>query len=394
MIKTISKFENISVIDQNQTDNIYDLQDISYNGQSIGSGGFGSVYKVNRLNNKVTKSFVIKIFEQTESQEHAYNTISLLHNKIKKRQSKTGIPIFHEYPELLGLPFIAFNAYDEIDEKDIIGFLMYDLSSLGYEDYGTDADSNIIQGEEIKDKLYYSFQLSKAISFLHDNKFIHADISENAIWINKKTKKLALIDYDSGFHYDKQEKPTTIGKITQWIGGGVRNIIGNKQDTDTISINERIAEENWILANANFELLTGLQPYFFLVDADDKTKKKYLKEYTWPNVDNNCDVYNKNNQSHYDFLIQFISRIEQFGLKELSLTFKETFNDGYFKESKRISTSEWNDLLFIICSELDFSPKINHFTADKREINKKGESVSFEWNVLYSNRTTLNSKRL
>ena len=73
------------------------------------------------------------------------------------------------------------------------------------------------------------------------------------------------------------QKPSTIGKINQWIDGTFRNLLKFRKNdnnskaslSNNLSVTERLESEYWILANAIFELILGISPYFFLSDADD-----------------------------------------------------------------------------------------------------------------------------
>ena len=124
MIKSITEIKSITVIDQNQSNNLYSFSEVGFDENEVGSGGFGSVHKVHSIDGLNKDSYVIKIFTNEEKKEHAYEVIKLLHDKLKSRQNATGLPVFHEFPELLGLPFLAFKGYDKISEKECIGFLI------------------------------------------------------------------------------------------------------------------------------------------------------------------------------------------------------------------------------------------------------------------------------
>lgn len=392
MIKSVAKIKNISLIEQNQDEEIKSLKEFNFDDLRIGSGAFGTVYRITSINGNESDKFVVKIFEDELNQEHAYNTISLLHNKIKKHIKKTKLPIYNEYPELLGLPFAAFKGFDEIEEKNIIGFLMFDLRRLGFEDYGSDKNSKLLSDVDYYDRFLYSYQLSKVISFLHGNKFIHADISANAVWINKTTKQLAIIDFDSGFHYTIQEKPSTIGKLTHWIGAKFYDIIKNTENDEIgLKVKDRIFEENWVLANALFEIIFGFTPYFFLNDVDDK--KKYLKKNEWPNIDFDSNLFNTNNKKAYLNLINLLNGFEQSGFVILIDNFRKTFNKGFRDGKERLTTKEWKDIFFNICTTLEkYNPEITNFYSDKEVINNIDEEVTFSWESKFAKSVYLDGK--
>jgi serine/threonine protein kinase len=391
MIKSLSNITNISVIDQNKENDILSFSKIEFNDDAIGSGGFGSVHNVQSIDGVSTSGFVLKIFTDEAHKEHAYDVIKLLHDKLKRHQEKTKTPTYHDLPELLGLPFLVFKGYDTISEKHCVAFLMYNLEKLNYEDYGSDT-SNLQDYKvlSIPDKLYLAYQLAKTIDFLHQIEFIHADLSENSLWFNANRIQLAIIDYDSGFHFDSQGKPTTVGKVGHWIGSRFRNIIGQKKEASDLTTLDRLYEEYWVLANAAFEVVFGVMPFFFLSDTDDNTKQSYLKEFEWPNIDYASPLFNKLNTQQHQAIISFIEQLENAGAQELITAFKTVFNKGYINESKRLTAKQWKDLLLDLNKSVENIPLIKSFTSNKKTINKKNEEVIFsfdlhKFNAIYIN---------
>ena len=132
MIKSLSNITDISVIDQNESNDILTFSRIEFDDNALGSGGFGSVHSVQSIDGISKSEFVLKIFTDEEHKQHAYDVIMLLHQKLKKRQSKSKTPVYHDIPELLGLPFLVFKGYDNISEKHCVAFLMYNLEKLSY----------------------------------------------------------------------------------------------------------------------------------------------------------------------------------------------------------------------------------------------------------------------
>jgi serine/threonine protein kinase len=393
MIKSLSNITDISVIEQNGEDDILTFSKIEFNDKALGSGGFGSVHNVQSINGNSKSEFVLKIFTDEENKQHAYDVIKLLHDKLKKHQQQTGIPTYHDLPELLGLPFIVFKGYDTISEKHCVGFLMYNLNKLDYEEYGSDTASlKEFKRLSIPDKLYLAYQLTKTVDFLHQIKFIHADLSENSLWFNSKRIQLAIIDYDSGYHFDKQSKPTTIGKIGHWISGGFRNLIGQQKDSSKLTTLDRLNEEYWVLANATFEVIFGVMPFFFLTDTDDNTKKSYLKKFEWPNIDYSSPLFNKANSQQHKAIVDVLEKLQNAGATELVDAFKRVFNKGYKNEIKRLTAKEWKDLLFKFNESIDNAPFIKHFDSNKKSIRQKDEEVEFTVDIQKYNSFYINEK--
>lgn len=393
MIKSLSNITDISVLDQNGSNDILNFSKIEFDDNALGSGGFGSVHTVQSIDGISKSEFVLKIFTDEEHKQHAYDVIKLLHQKLKKRQSKSKTPVYHDIPELLGLPFLVFKGYDNISEKHCVAFLMYNLEKLSYEDYGSDkAELTEYKSLSIPDKLYLAYQLTKTIEFLHQIEFIHADLSENSLWFNTKRIQLSIIDYDSGYHFDTQGKPTTVGKIGHWIGSRFRNIIGHKKDSSGLTTLDRLYEEYWVLANATFEVIFGVMPYFFLSDTDDNTKKKYLEKFEWPNIDHASSLFNKANSQQHQAIISFIEQLENAGAQDLINAFKTVFNKGYNNETKRLTSKEWKNLLLNLNQSLEISPLIKNYSSNKTSINQKDEEVVFSFKVQKYNTVYLNDK--
>lgn len=392
MIKSLINITNVSCINivGNEMD-VLPIQTINYFENELGGGGFGTVFKVESINGVQTSKYVLKIISNNEVKDHSYETISLLHTKIKKTLINEEGSLFNHYPELLGLPFLVCKAYDEIDEKEIIALLIHNLNENNYQDFGADNfDKSKYMQTELPERIYYAFQLVKTIKFLNELNFLHSDISENSIWINNRTGKIALIDYDSGFHIDSQKKPTTVGKIGHWIGSTFRKVIAKEVDSDNLSTAERIDEENWVIANAIFELIFGVSPYFFLVDVEDETKINYVKKHTWPEIDVEEKTFNTANLESYQGILQFYNLLKDNGFEKLTNAFDKVFNSGFKNPNKRIKVSEWYDILFEIGESLELLPNIIDFKADKETINSSEEEVTFNWKQSKGNKTYIN----
>ncbi|TYB74049.1 protein kinase family protein [Bizionia myxarmorum] len=383
MVRSITKITEISILGQGTTENITSLKTLSFDDKEIGSGGFGEIFTVLSIDGIQNSKYVVKIFSAKDSELHGYDTINKLHIKLKKIESASGIPAYIENPELFGLPFIALKGYDEIEEINVTAFIMYDLNKLGFIDYGSEnADNSAYRSLPIQDKIFIGYQFAISIQFLHNLKFIHSDLKEAAIWYHPLKKQLAIIDFDSGYHFDTQEKPTTLGALSHWISGGLRNIISSNDGNKNRSVKDRLNEEYWILASALFELIFDVMPYFFLKDSDDITKRKYLKKNNWPEIDEDSPQFQTENKTQHDSLLQVISNFRIAGLDELINNFNKIFNEGYSNENKRLSPQEWAIFLKDINASLGNMPIIESFEANKDSILQRDESVTvfFETN--------------
>lgn len=390
MIRSITKISKLSILDVSNDISFNKITLIDFDDNPIGSGGFGKIYNLLSINKEQTDQYVIKIFSDRENEAHGFDTIEKLHNKLKKNQLLTSINPYVEYPELLGLPFVALKGFDEIEEVEITAFIMLNLNKFGFIDYGAENNDNReYRNLPIQDKIFIGHQLAIVIDFMHSIKFIHSDLKEAAIWYNPKKKQLAIIDFDSGYHFDSQKKPSTIGAIGHWISGGLRNIIGSNDGKNDRTIKERLSEEYWILSNALFELFFDVMPYFFLKDSDDITKKNYLNKHKWPQIENNSPFFLKENQAQYNLLITTIETLKNGGLNELFDNFYMVFNKGYNNNSKRITPREWASFLDDLNFRLGNSPKIVDFRGNKTKISEKNEEVVMSYKVVNSRYITI-----
>jgi serine/threonine protein kinase len=391
MIKSIRNISSLTSIDQNELSNIHSVTEINYHEDEIGSGGFGSVHKVTSISKNEVNKYVLKIFKDEEHIDHAFETIKLLHEKLKKHQLKSHFPIFHEHSELLGLPFLAFKGYDIIEERHVTAFLMYNLDTLAYFDFGSDQfNRKEFQSIEIPDKVYLGYTLSKAIDFLHSINFLHSDLAEDSFWFSLELNKTALIDFDAGYHFDQQVKPITWSKPSQWAGLMWNKIVSTlNKDTVEVSLKDRLSEEYIRLAYSLFEIIIGVPPFSFLSGGDDNTKLSYLKENSWPDISSNSEYFNIGNQKQYEDLINMIRLFEENGLDEFVNAFRRVFNEGFKNERKRLSAKEWKELLFQICSAFELKPEITFFNSSKQSINSCEEEIIFSWEVKRADRIFL-----
>jgi len=394
MTNSLISIQNISLVNLIKSEvDFLPLGEISFIENSFDSGGFGKLHKVLSINGKQINGLVVKLISDPDAAAHALATVSLLHKKIRRKHSKQEIGIGQAYPQLIGMPFCCFNAFDEINQIKLTALLMYDLKDLGYDDFGSDSFNKLKFAEhDLESKLYYSYQLAAVISLLHELEFIHSDLSENAIWINSKSENLLIIDYDSGYHFDSQEKPTTLGKVGHWIGSKFRRILSKEIEKQDLSHNDRLAEENWVLANAIFELIFGVSPYFYLIDAADGTKQKYLKNNVWPEINPGDKLLNAANYQTYKIVIDYSNLLVNAGLEGLMNEFKKAFNKGFKGYQHRPSSDSWRKIFTEICKSLHTVPVVLDFKSNKKKVKSKDDFVEFQWSNKRTNYIKLNDQ--
>lgn len=393
MQNKLIEIRSISAIQQNLSYNLFSLKIVTFEDLKIGAGAVGSVFKINTIDGVAQEGLVLKIVSDDDLKNKSYETIFHLHEKINERQLINKIPVYAEVPELNGLPFLAFKGKLNSTDKEVTGFVMKDLSSIGFSDIGAeDWDrSKYIQEVGFEEKLYLCYQFSKGVNFLHELKFIHADLKDVSIFINQNMPQLSIIDYDGGYNYDKQGFALTLGAINTWMSKSWRILMGQGISSNEVSIKQRLDEENWVLANGLFEVLFGIPPFHFIKNLEDDSLEKYLKENKWPYFSDNSEHINTNSIHNHKVIIELIETLSKEGLKPVIDKFKIVFNEGYFKTSKRLTAKEWKDLIFEVSKELVGPPRLETFLSNKNEIKVKNEKVNFQWKGSFFRAVYLNN---
>ncbi|MGM0947148.1 MAG: hypothetical protein ACQEW9_18380 [Bacteroidota bacterium] len=381
MIRNFQSFEKFSLLGQGRkSGEIEFFSEITFDDEIISKGGFANIHRVVSLNGKENRELLIKVYHQNDHAEHAFLTIEKLHLKLQKMHRETGISSFQSYPTLLGLPFLAFMTIDPVDNTSIVGLVMYDLRQLGFLDYGDEQERD----EDLADAdpIVCSFQLAKTIKFLHDMDFIHSDLKPASIFINPKLNKIALIDFDSGFHYKVQEKPSTTGSLTGWI----REFrLFKKQPEVVVGMNKINPEdyfhnEIWALNAAIFQFFSSLHsPYSFLKTLDDKEKEKYIKKIGWPNYQSGYLSFKDSSEIELQKIQELLSALKEAGLDEIVKLFSKSFNEGFFRFDKVGTPREWINSLKNSLLEPDYAPKVLKLRPSKNKIDFANEEVHIEW---------------
>ena len=378
MIKEIRNIFDFSVLDQGTPEDIYKVERVVYQDDLIGEGGFGRIYKVNSIDGKYFDNLLLKIYFDKEHNNHSFDTIRNLHVKLKRVQTKTGIPIYLDYPELLGLPFIAFRGKEDVANEEVVGFIMYDLTKLQYHDFGAEDASSL--EIDIYHSLVFAFQFSKVVNFLHSLNFYHADLKEDSIFLNLNDRKLSLIDFDSGYHSDIQEKPITVGAISPWrrVGFFVKKLFNlNSKEEDTLKVKY---EEYWILSNAIFQFISKLRtPYIFLKESDDSLKSKYLEKYRWPEVGKSKNLFREDASSISKGIENLLEDLESNGLGQIKSNLVSCFNEGLTKNEAIPTANRWMGDIHRMLSELEYRPEIHAFDISTDAIDKPNQPIAFKW---------------
>lgn len=395
MIKKIEHISGVSVLDQFGVNDVLSLSKLEYDNSQIQSGGFGNIFPIISIDESKANNLLVKVYWKKEAELHGYDTIKLLHGKLKEQQNVWGMTSMQKYPELIGIPFLAFHGQDENGES-LVAFVMYDLNKFDYSDLG---DGNVRAGEileklDLIDKVYLAYRLTSIVELFHNIGYVHSDLKHESLFVNSSRCQLAIIDYDSGYHVQIQRKPSVLGALTRWAGVTARRLIKGLVSQEQLTDEERISDENWILGKAVFELLYGTDPYFYLVDNDDNTIVEYAKRNKWPAISENSDLASPVNLKGYPKFLELFSLYSKKGLANINVAFVQLFNDGIEKYRERPTASKWKALLYEINATAETTPSIIQFESDKLEIRRINEPITFTWKVKYANQIYLNSKQV
>lgn len=386
MIRTLTSISELSIIDQRASENITIFRKIVFDDTNQKKGGFGTVYPISSIDDTPTgDKYLLKaiwVKDKPDADDQAYETIQLLHTKIKRDQLKTGLPIYVSQPGLMGLPFAVFYGYDAITEKHCTGLLMYNLGQLGYTDAWEDRAGviEISDGVNMLNKLHLGHQLFRTVEWLHGQNFIHSDLDVSAVFIDEKAGRLALVDFDGGFHYDEQDKPGTAGKLSyalDYLWGRVLNTLSIKQD---IRVIDRLQGEHFRVAAMFFEIIFATTQYFFL-QSGENNKAEYAQNYAWPEVDFTDTIANIDNASAHDQLVGMLEQFSLGGGGEIVAAWKRVFGNGFIKGYERYSAGQWKKIVEKILPPAQFQPTVINFSATKSHINRQDEKLLLTWSV-------------
>lgn len=391
MSKTLTNITGISTIDYSLNERFSDVMEVVFNDEAIGTGAIGSVYRIESIGGEKRDSLLVKIIDRADFVEKTYDTLNILHDKLRTIQNSNNTPIYVEYPELLGLPFIVFKGNLLGQDQTVTGLIMKNLVNEGFDDLGADEwNADKYLQVDVKTKLFMSYQMAKCIDFLHSIKFVHSDLKGQSLFLNLKIPQVVFIDFDGGFNYDKQSHGLTLGAIQSFMSPLFKKWIRLGKSSKDLSFNERLDEENWNTAIGLFELIFGIQPFFFLKDNEEATLKKYLKNTQWPKNDGPDDIYIDGNKDLHKSIIQNLEAFRSNGFETLIDKFILVFNSGLSNPSKRPSPSEWKNLLFDLNKEFVGEPIVQKFNANKKSISFKGDSVVFSWQGSFYRKVYLN----
>lgn len=344
------------------------------------SGGFGEVYKVLSINgNNLKAKQIVKILKN-EHIDESFITIQKLQKallKVNNTLLKTGDTLIDTYPGLMAVPQISFKGY--LDGEEIKGYLANDLSELNYVEYKEailEGNLNVtFQHLELQKKYKICYDIVNAMHLLSSLKYMHADIKEDAVFIDVDNNRAAIIDYDGGAIYDTKTRSyntaTKGTKANNWLAPEIIEVVFSKKSLEKYELQD--TSDIWSITIAMYYFILSNDPFSFLLDKAKITIANYLKTYNWPQIPLKEPYLNKEGAEVFKISTEYYLHKLPPKLKTI---FTETFNNGYFNVDARLSYKNLKEAL----QSTSKAPQITAFTADNYELTKL-EEVTLMWKV-------------
>ncbi|MCC6458908.1 MAG: serine/threonine protein kinase [Saprospiraceae bacterium] len=391
----IQSINNIRALSTEFYQDFKKINSIEIDDNKIGSGAFGAVYKCLSINGgqRPAMDQVIKIFaEGTGNEKGGLETIQALQKKLKEEDAKLrkskNIALLDHYPALLGCPQFSFEGIYKGNK--VMGYSANNLTSLGFEEFKlaidpeaenngvpTDLSDRYDQAPMIARK-QIAWHLAAAFDVLRACFYIHADFKAEALFVDIKKFRCAIIDYDSGavIQDDDSNVPSTIGTPQDWLAPEINKQLDLVQQGEQNLINVNLPSDLWSLSIAIHYILFKFHPLFFLSVLSDDSVRKYLNKFKFPHVDCAFEFY-KTNEADLEILHDwYVNYFENNLEAPLAGKIKSTVTDGYFNPALRVSANQWKTLLQVT----QLPPEIKMFQSSTARVMTLAP-VRFDWQV-------------
>jgi serine/threonine protein kinase len=354
------------------------------------SGQFGDIYHCISIDGKVPpQPLVIKLFKTAEPElaESSFNTTRKLQSalKIKHEESmnKDYIPLNIRYPFFEGAPQFSFKG--TVNGEAIMGYAANNLVKLGYDSIDNAIIENLADylSSSFENRVEIALQFVSGFNILKKIKFIHADIKDDAIFINNKEIKCAIIDYDGGLLMEhSSDKPVTPGTPQEFLAP---EIDIQRQTRKPKDIEVTFFSDMWSVFIAIHYFLFGIHPLFFLSESSYYAVKEYLKSFVWPDVNQQFKYFNTPNAAFYSFYVNELNKLPS----DIREFFMQNITKGYLQPEMRIEYNLWTDLF----ASYLLPPQIKYLTANKLYFELPQE-LSLNWKVENVRYLTLNEENV
>lgn len=343
-------------------------------------GGFGAAFRVQRIDGRTVAPQVVKILVENGQgvAQKGFATVQELQKRLSVENSTllhAGTSVIQRYPALQAVPQVSFVG--QFEGRQVLGYCANDLSQSGFEEFGRLLEDAVrvrqFQALPLGRKTRLAEQLVNAFDFLSNHvRFIHADIKADALFVDIRNSRLAVIDFDSGaLARDPSDTPTTWGTPQDFLAPEIIRQLENAGNGPH-SIKVNLLSDVWSVNIAVHYLLFGAHPLFFLKELSQRSIEAYFQRYQWPDADPAFAYFRKEYRTAYAQYARFLRT----GLpRDLVTRLAFTINRGYFNPSARTTYGQWKTVLKAINR-----PAILRFGADRTFVNEAGP-VHLSWEV-------------
>jgi len=347
----------------------------------IGQGGFGTVYRALRFDNRRITPQVIKLLQDNgqDSARRGFKTIQELQRRLRTKNEELlrrgSSSLLARHPALRGVPQVSFEA--TLDGRPVLGYSSNDLKLAGLEDFGRiledDLKARRFQALPLTAKFKIAAELVSAFHFLNTQvSFIHADIKAEAVFVDVKKFGCAIIDFDSGaLARDTNDKPTTFGTKQDWLAPEILSQL-NAPGNAARAVKVDLFSDCWSINIAVHYLLFGVHPLFFLSEISDRSIEAYFQRFTWPNAAPSFRYFRREYAGVYRQYLTFLRKRIPAAIVQ---RFEFTINRGYLDPTARTSAGQWKTMLTTVNR-----PEIAQFVAD-RTLVEDSRPVRLSWSV-------------
>jgi hypothetical protein len=365
------------------------VQSVDIEDRPLGQGGFGEVYRAVRIDGRSSPAQVIKLLIDNGfgMAQRGLETIQELQRRLNKKNAEllqsSRKALLDHIPALVGVPQFSFEG--TLEGRRVVGYSANDLTTAGMEDFGRiledDAKIRQFQSLPLASRMRIASQLVSAFQFLSaDVRFIHADIKAEALFVNTKQLRCAVIDFDSGaLARDPNDKPTTFGTRQDWLAPEIVKQLDAPGNT-TRAVKVDLFSDIWSVNVAIHYLLFGFHPFFFLTEISERSVAAYFQRFQWPQADPSFQYFRCEYAAFYrEYQVFLRTKLPADVLGRFSLT----FNKGYLDPTARTTYGQWTTVLRTVNR-----PKIRMFSADRSFVDD-GRPVRLSWEVSGARRLDL-----
>ncbi len=355
------------------------VQTIEIDDEPLGQGGFGAVYRARSINGRppaVPQVVKILLDAVPGAAAHGFETIQELQRRLGARHAddrQRGSSLLVRHPALLGVPQVSFQGL--LEGRPVVGYSANDLDAAGLQSLGRVLDDETtlaqLQGLPLHIRIRLAFQLVDAFDLLTQLQYIHADLKAEAVFVDLRRGRCALIDFDSGaVARDAADTPSTFGTKQDWLAPEIVRQLDQGANPGRL-VKVTVYSDMWSVNVGLHYLLFGCHPLFFLSELSERSVRSYLQRFRWPHVDASFPYFVQEYAPAYAAYRQCLAALPAEMIQRLAFT----INDGYGDTARRTRYGQWKVVLAGAGR-----PAIVAFAADRTHLTD-ARPVRFMWRV-------------